>query len=393
MAVVLLLLARPAAAAPLEWRGLLDRYASRQYETVSEEIARLTPNAAILRSFPTDAARWVDAAGPDAAQRRSLIAATLALEIAHTMSAAPDPFRERFIIWACAMVRRHASAAPTEAERRWYLSSLAGLQEMGTWSILSGVPSFPSEAALLTDEGPGGHIAHLRQRFPDEPRFRLAAVDIQAVNSTTRWTRNWTFKYDEACSGAREDLEQMSTAPSPNEPALTRQWELARHSARSQQAFIGTVLPQLAERYRALTPYETLRTEATVRAGYVHMRLCDWSRARASFADASATTSDPFWLYVSRFLTAWVLERQGDREAAIRAYDLALAIVPNAWSASMRLSAQLFLSDRPGDRDRAYRVLAAAGAQPHSDDPWRLFRQGDARLWAAYMDSLRGALQ
>jgi hypothetical protein len=83
----------------------------------------------------------------------------------------------------------------------------------------------------------------------------------------------------------------------------------------------------------------------------------------------------------------------GNYAAAVDALEHAAALAPNARAAATHLAAELLLSDRASDRDRAYPLLQAAYSDTAPDDPWRLYLRGDARLWATHMARLRQALK
>jgi tetratricopeptide (TPR) repeat protein len=393
---------------------LLERYDSGDYEAVTAaferdsdaslrefraalnrpmpegSIPRMTDLLPLPDQFISDAKRWIRAGGLPAAEHRRLVAATLALEIAHARRRVQPPAGALFATLACRLMRESPLAVPREAERRWYLASIAAIEDMYAWPLLSGpVSPFSPYAKVATEERPFGHVAHARERFPDEPRFRLAQVVARDYQSDR--------------TGLRRDVQaygQQIRAYEVPPAALADLRERAGRNKRSrdQQNAADLLaqlesLPQIAAGYTELAEYPEIRAEVELRFGYLAVRLLQWDRAIEHVTMVPTLTTDPDFIYASHYIRGWASQRAGRRQDAIDAYRQATAMRPDGRSARMLLASQLFLSDRLGDRDAAYDEVQAASRLPQTTaDPWRIFKQSEGRLWSERIAELREAL-
>ena len=86
-----------------------------------------------------------------------------------------------------------------------------------------------------------------------------------------------------------------------------------------------------------------------------------------------------------------MLEASGRQDEAADAYRRALTAMPHVQSATMALSARLFLDEKPGE---AYQLLNASLTEKHrTPDPWRLFGYGDYRFWPDLIGQLRAGIR
>ncbi len=122
--------------------------------------------------------------------------------------------------------------------------------------------------------------------------------------------------------------------------------------------------------------------------GYLQLTLNDPATALDSFQEAT-DSNDPFIRYLAYFLAGRALERLGRRDDANAMYRSALLVIPGAQSASVALSANLFLAGAP---DEAYDVAQRSLTRPATDDPWQQFGYGDLRLIPGLLKRLRKAL-
>src|SRR6185436_10593254 len=155
-------------------------------------------------------------------------------------------------------VRESPSAAPSEVERRWYLASIAVIEEMSAWPLLSG-PVSPSSvyAKSAAEERPLGHVAHARERFPDDPRFKLAQIVAR--------------DYQTAGAGLRRDVTTSgdpirADEVTPAALSALRERAQGKKGSRDQQVAADLVerlesLPQIAAGYAELATYEEIRAE------------------------------------------------------------------------------------------------------------------------------------
>lgn len=335
-------------------------------------------------------------AWPTGLRRRQLIAATVALEVVRARPELDPHRRILFLGWACELVRDHPVG--NEAERLWYLTSIAVMGEVTPFALLpakAGDLTLGPLRAARTDppELVSGHLAHAMAAFPNEGRFRLAeALARAALTSVAQFSpsRNWM--------GANE-------LPPKNPP--TDRDQAKRLAVRL------AALPAIESDLQALSNDDQVHIEAELNLAYLSARQQRWDEALAHL-DRVGPTHDPFAVCLSHYLRGWVFQRTGRRDGAIAEYRLALEASPKARSISTMLADQLA---QAGRQTEAYDVLNAglkaslaaadsrpkfptrggrAGAMPLLDqpkDPWDQFQHGDIQLIPAYFSRLREALR
>jgi tetratricopeptide (TPR) repeat protein len=375
---------------------VLDLYEQGQHAQALAEFDRLGSIETAYKQFDRGAPSWITAANGTAQRRRALVAAVLALDVARPRATnEPAAFtRSRFILRGDALLR-DARAEPLPAERLWYDASVAGLERLGAWQILIGtrmvsvLDPIPWNLWDLSDKR--GYLSQALARYPDDPRLRLAEVEGQDVQTMAGGPRRWAPEDDvvtpallavlraRAASHGRPDVTSKAGAL----PQALATVALARLSAVSE----------IERSYREIARLDDVRAEATLRLGYLRLRTQDWEGGLENLRDVSRLTTDPFLLYLTDLFAGWAFEQSQRADDAMVAYEDALKMRPRAWSASRLLAVQLFLRDGPGDRDRASGLVQEAGLGPAPDDPWTLYRLGDARLWDAEMVELRETLK
>ena len=106
---------------------------------------------------------WINGGGSGAADRRRLTAATMVLEY----TAARPNLSPPLIEWVCEQLAKYPAPA---LEQTWLRASIALVEGRQAWTILTG------ETA--------SHLAHARERFPNNAHFKLAeAVAAEATAS------------------------------------------------------------------------------------------------------------------------------------------------------------------------------------------------------------------
>lgn len=391
-------------ARPLQPSALgqaLTLYDGGDYDAFFDTIGHAgAAKAGLFPAFKKNAEQWVALADPNGRDRRVLVAASVALEIAHLLRSRPEELGGRYLVWSSLLMRQHETPSRSSAERWWYLASIAGMEELaepwvltvgrasGTRQTALGGPEFP---ALVRAIGPGGHLADALAGFPNEPRFRLAQVE-----ATEPSYANSNMSAPEVATPAvLAQLRARASAPVPDDSRTPGAVEARydRNLAAGKLQRLGQ-LPDTARAYQALAGDESLRAEVELRVGYLEFRQAHWVTALDHLGRVPALSGETYLRYLSQYVAARVFQEAGDAPHAIEAFERALAIVPRARSAATQLAALLFLSDRPEDRDRAYPLLQAAYVEAGApEDPWRLYFRGDARLWPLYMAHLRDALK
>lgn len=322
----------------------------------------------IARDFERLGAIWITSEGAAAIERRRLAATTLALELARPLAQTPAwGIGRRLVSWGCAQWRAAPKQGDRDSERRWLLASVALLEVAEDYPFLTGWGAIPltMNATFTGDEMNEGHLAHATARFPDEPRFAMAAV---VVAENRAWTVGSSEVEPIARSGFIAGMVDSSSAKGPEAQPLKK------------------IADQLVE----LSKYPSLLGEVHVRYGLLSLRFRDPAAALTHFRQVEESTTDPYWRYLGRLLTGYTYERQKQTDASIAAYRSALELVPRAQSGVARLAGVLFNANR---RDEAAALAEDFFKSGPPADPWRSYRQGDGRLIVLYLAQLRETLR
>jgi tetratricopeptide (TPR) repeat protein len=362
----------------------LNLYDRGSYDEFFGALGRAANLHRFYPTFERDATRWVKAAEPDARWRRTLVASSAALEIAHLLRREPASRAARYLLWATLLMRQDPPPTPSEDERLWYLASVAGMQELDEpWALVSSVEGTATPLRrIAANLGPGGHLVVASARFPDEPRFKFAQIAAQ----------EWPLTQISVEPGYLEFARRDAVVSDRSMPARGSGRSGLRNQAPLVLHRLGSV-PELKRRYEEFSSIAGLRAEAVLHIGFLDSVAMNWQHALESLHRVATLTDDSDLLYLSQYLIGSTLLKMGDQVGAASAFERALLIVPNARSAATSLAAILLLSDRAADRDRAYALLQAAHSDAAPEDPWRLYGHGDARLWSTYAAALREALR
>lgn len=355
-----------------------------------------TPDDALI-DFQRAAKDWIRlGTWPTGSRRRQLIAATVALEVVRARRELNAYRRLSFISWACGIVRDHPTGS--DAERLWYLTSIAVMQELSPVGLL---PAKRDDLTLRIVRLPadrqeiaGGHLSHAIAAFPHEGRFRLTDVLTRAA---------LTSVVPLSASQNRLDANELPVKTPP-----------ADRGRMERLAELLASLPVIERDLEALASEDGIRAEAELNLGYLSVRQQRWDDALAHLDRVAPSTNDAFVICISHYLRGWVFQRTGRRDDAIGEYRVALDASPGARSISTMLADQLAQAGRQAE---AYSVLDAtlkrsaaavdsrpqlpsrggrAGAMPlvsQQMDPWDQFQHGDTRLIATYFTQLREALR
>jgi hypothetical protein len=248
----------------------------------------------------------------------------------------------------------------------WYLASIALAQQWRDSELLLGIADRSTRApapATRTAEPPAtSHLADAISRYPGDSRLALAKVvtadDILFLRAAL-------------------ELEHSRT-------------DRARPTDVSGRAVgeVRQLADELLRQYADLMRLSDVRAEATLRRGAVARLMGDAQQGLDHLSQVPALTEDRYLIYLSHFFRGQLLDERNDASAAARAYNASLEAMPGSWSAGVLLASALFRSgNRPASFDVAQALLRVGGRS--QDDPSRLFRLGDYRLWPTYIDSLR----
>ena len=365
---------RASAAPPSALADLLAQYESGQYEpalagmhTLAGRYASGAPErrrdaggpifhdlSAIAPAFVLD--------HPDAARRR-LVVAAFALDLAHAREDDAVESRHALVAWACGVA---SQAAPDERLHRWYLASVAVLEDMGAWTRLGGGNTDGSVAFVTKDDEREfriGHLTHARAAFPDEPRWRLASAEVdEAATASVGFGTSWT--------GPDREVLPAGTPPD----------RIARVNA------------AIAE-FEALTSDPRLAAEAYLHSGYLRARLGQWDRAVAALEHVKAATREAPLRYDAEILLGWAATQQDAHREAIAHFRAALDESPGARTAAVLLGSALGDAGRLADAEAVFNDLWHADGARRAIDPWSRFAFGDGLRSAALLADLREALR
>ncbi|HYN06777.1 MAG TPA: hypothetical protein VES67_05270 [Vicinamibacterales bacterium] len=366
---------------------LLDRYAGGDV-TAAKEFAR-NPTPKQVQVFEDQAGRWVSADKPTLPKRR-VAAASFVLDVSREWQGTMNwVHARRLISWACHEFG--SSGAPAEpGEQLWFQASIALVGGAEDWWFLIGRSGFtggrrPGKAPL-DNEVFHGHITHAAARFPDDPRFALAAaVSLESLS--------W-----EVGALGRDPNRRGIVAGEIESDALTRagDWDdlhpASEPPRRGLSAGPGVVeVRRVARRFETLATQPSIAAEAHVRAGLVAYRIANHEQALVHLTQVVKLTDDPYLIYLSRLVEGIVRERQSRDADAVAAYRAALQAVPRGQSATTMLAARLIKMGRL--TEAAEVVDGFFAAAPPAVDPWRWYRLGDFRSWTSLMTRLRAEFQ
>lgn len=327
--ITLIALLAPTQELRVSSGDLLDLYAMGEHASVREALKKASNGdlGIVLDMLRRDGAKWIGQDGARQHSRRRLIAAVFALDAAHAALDTQWMTAERIIDWACALMREEPG--PSQMERTFQLAVVGLLEGSGRLEDL--------------DE----HLAHARQRFPDEPRWLLADA----------FKSEWEYWRLHLTIGGRAD---------GGDPTL--------------------VLPALE---RAASRAENQR-EVALRRGFVELSAGRHEQALALLAQVPPG-DDRSQLYLAHLFMGWALEHQKRSEDAIAAFRAALDAVPHAQAATLHAAALLYQS---GDRAAADALVESMLSEGKDVvDPWRIYGYGDLRRVPALIAELQRAIR
>jgi tetratricopeptide (TPR) repeat protein len=369
LAAVAVVFVEARQPAPVDVTSLFERYMRGERDQAVAQAAAITDLGPFRLRFVQDAPLWVTAI-PDPKHvdaRRAVMAAFLLEVTAARLETDWGRFAD-LIEWTCVQLR--TTAPPAEFERAWHAAShaLAGRARAREW-LLGEYPRLahqkpvtkPAEpgwaAALRAKEPPPViHLIHALERFPGDPRFQLSRVVV------------WTWGRD------GEPIRNVRRRDDDGE---------RRRLVRAPQLEAIVAL-------EPLTSVTDVAPEAFVRLGLVHFTVNDFAAALRAFESAQPIATEPAMQYLAFFNAGRALEALRRPEDAMRAYQQALAIVPDAESATVALTSLQFMRD---DREQAVstidRVFNRASV---ATDPGRLIGYGSFFRWPHLKAAMREAL-
>jgi tetratricopeptide (TPR) repeat protein len=348
---------------------LLARYDRGEYREALDQTDRIKDPRGFARDWEETAEAWSVAGTNDAeVASRRLTAASFALEVAHALHASSPSDRRALLERACGFLRRLPPSG--SGDRLWYLASIALAQQWRDGELLLGIADRSARALQLeTRAAPHqttSHLAHALARYQDDSRLALAKVVIA------------------------DDILFLRAALESNRSRIdrARPTEVSRRADGEVQQLADDLLRQYADLMRL----SDVRAEATLRRGAVARLMGDAQQGLDHFGQVPALTEDRYLIYLSHLFRGQLLDERNEASDAAKAYKASLEAMPSSWSAGVLLASALFRSGNRSDSFDIAQTLLRVGGRSQ-DDPSRLFRLGDYRLWPTYIDSLRRRAQ
>ena len=319
----------PELAGSQFWEGRVERY--MRAATTESDVAPVVEEqlASLARTIKRTGPLWIAAAGPaETARRRFALAAFLLEFLVYQgdmqLWKRGEP-ASNLLELACEFVR----GTPVRPEELWWAFASVALLER-----------FGAADALMA------HLDHLRERFPDQPRWIL----VRAI---------------------AEDM---------------RTWPEARGERFKPDA---DTISRVIARYTEAAASEANRAEARLRLGYFEWRRGNTAEALAQY-DQADTPVDPYVAYTLHLFRGRALESAGRLDDAIVAYRAALSIT-SAQSGILALGAALAAAHRGDEASALVRQRLIVTDEPI--DPWTVYVAPDTRVWGRAMGNLRAAVR
>jgi hypothetical protein len=248
---------------------------------------------------------------------------------------------------------RLSSSPPSSFERLWFLSVIAiatGAEQVRFVAPPPGLGRGPARYGLA-------RLA--RERFPDEPRFRLQEIV------------------------ARRPARTVARGPATRLDVLAG---LSRVSEGSARAYFRDTLSQL----EGLSGDEQVGKEARLRSAMIRVLLGDLPAGLADAVGASSS-SDRWTRFLALQLAGRIHTHTGNLGEAVTFQELANAEYPGARSGVTALASALFAVGR---NDEAYDAMDSLDWNAlERNDPWIQYGWGDYRNWLSdYRPRLRGLI-
>jgi len=328
-AVLGVVIPRPDVAAQTPWvLEWLQAYAGGRESEIAERFRTVSSLKQLQDDLDKLAPKWLEG-GPAVAEahRRAIVAFALEAAFARLDQGAQAG---KLAEWSCRQLRRHTP--PDDFDHRAHLAIFAVL------------------AGAVDPDALEAHVAHVKFQFPGEPRLALE----------------------------RAIAEELRGAPFYR-PGKQLAADIIKHRE------------EAARRYADAAKTEATRGEALLRLAHVNNDLGRPEDALKALDQGDAALKDPSLVYLAKLFRGIAFERLGRLDEAREAYGQALAIRPQAQSASLSLAELTF---RQGDRpaaDHMVQMLIERESQP--DDPWWEYWPGDYRLGLDLIRAVREAVK
>lgn len=352
-----------AQAPAVDVKAMLGQYLRGDRDGAIAKAAAIEDLGPLRLRFVQDTPAWVLEDPAQAELRRNVVAAFL-LELTAARLESDWGRLSDLIEWQCVQLRA-ATASPTEFERAWHAAShaLAGRARARQWLLgeFAVLPHQKPTKAPPTDpkNPPARHLMHALERFPDDPHFQLSRIVAWTWGRDTEPLRNLRREADERI---------VRAAASRRRP--------------SQLEAVIALEP--------LTKIPEVAADAYVRIGIMQFVVRDYAAALKAYEQAQEIATDPPTKFVAFLNAGRALEALDRTDDAARAYASALAIMPEAESATVALASLRFSGD---ERDAAVTMIDSVfNRRPAPADPGRLIPYGSFVQWYALRATMRSAI-
>jgi tetratricopeptide (TPR) repeat protein len=155
-----------------------------------------------------------------------------------------------------------------------------------------------------------------------------------------------------------------------------------------QEPEVRKRLEESARRFRAAASYPETAAEASVRLSRVLWRLGRFEESLTALKPAIPENDDRSVNYLAHLFSGRALMSLGRIDDAIRSYETALDVLPNAAAATTALSVSYVLQ---GHADLGMTWAQRARTQPDVLDPWWRYWEGLGRFFPVWLDEVRKA--
>jgi hypothetical protein len=351
----------------VDLKALLDTYDQGRHDEAVARAAAITDLGPFRLRYVQDSPVWVNADPARIEQRRAAAAAFLLEVTAARLESDWGRFSD-LIEWTCVQLR--TTTQPSPFERAWHAAShaLAGRARAREW-LLGLTPRLPhqkppeqppsvprwAQTMQAAQPQPPAHLTHALERFPEDAHFQLSRVVA------------WTWGRDSEPIRNVRSRERDDRGPVRRAPQL--------------EAIVAL---------EPLTSVPDVAVEAWIRIGLVHFSVSDFAAALRAFETAQPLATETSMKYVAHLNAGRALEALQRQEDALRAYQQALAIIPDAESATVALTSLQFMRD---ERDAAVSAIDRVfNRKPIADDPGRLIGYGSFMHWQSLKAAMRTTL-
>jgi hypothetical protein len=302
-----------------------------------------------------------------------------------------------------AVVRLSEMVAAKPSDDEAALAWIRDARRAGRQAELEAALMLYTEAAIATwvrsDVYPQGAIARY------VPKLTRLVDALKSIDPRSPFLRGWYLLWEsfrqsyvqplselldflgDALAAFGDDASVQLAAGSRHELTWWLTSDNPRRDPRASNPAARRALTAARDRYRKSLALDPREDEARLRLLRVSLELNELDAAEGLVAGFEWPAGNPVVLYLARLFEGALRERQGDRVAAARLYDLAIAQTPQAQSARI---AKAHLAHASGSRAAAVAVaIEAMSSTSTANDPWWVYTKGQVWHFDAYLKRQR----